>query len=66
LENLLCLTALFLTYTICQEVDGSRSQDYKYREFDGIVAATDGSVIDDPDEGPCMGGGLVFVQVIMV
>ena len=36
------------------------SQDYKYQEFDGIVAATDGSVIDDPDEGPCMGGGVVF------
>jgi ribonuclease HI len=34
------------------------SQDFKYRDFDGIVAATDGSVLDDPDEGPCMGGGV--------
>ena len=36
------------------------SQDYRYREFDGVVAATDGSVVHDPDEGLCMGGGVAF------
>ena len=36
------------------------SQDYKYREFHGIVAATDGSVVNDPEEGLCMGGGVAF------
>jgi ribonuclease HI len=36
------------------------SQDYKYREFNGVVAATDGSVVNDPEEGLCMGGGVVF------
>ncbi len=36
------------------------SQDYKYKEFEGIVAATDGSVVNDPEEGLCMGGGVAF------
>jgi hypothetical protein len=34
------------------------AQDYKYRDFEGIVAATDGSVLNDPDEGLCIGGGI--------
>jgi ribonuclease HI len=50
-----------------QEMRGGRwqhfhqgAQDYKYREFEGIVAATDGSVLNDPEEGLCMGGGIAF------
>jgi ribonuclease HI len=36
------------------------SQDFKYREFQGVVAATDGSVVNDPQVGPLMGGGIAF------
>ena len=38
----------------------SGSQDFKYRNSDGIVAATDGAVFKDKDEGIVMGGGVAF------
>jgi hypothetical protein len=41
------------------------TQDYKYREFEGIVAATDGSVLNHPEKGLCMGGGIAFRAVTM-
>ena len=38
------------------------SQDFKYRQAEGVVAATDGSVIKDEDEGICLGGGVAFQE----
>jgi hypothetical protein len=38
----------------------SGSQDSLYRESAGVVAATDGSVDKDQNEGMCMGAGIAF------
>jgi hypothetical protein len=52
-----------------QEMHGGRrqhfhqgAQDYKYREFEGIVAATNGSVLNDPELGGSLHGGWYCIQ----